>query len=221
VRAPRGHAVGFLIVLAFVALMTVAAPATASEASAQREGQRLLRSVEDGNRSCSDLSNSDFEAIGEYVMGRMVGTAAAHEQMDELMRTMMGASSEEQMHVFMGRRFTDCGGSTIPGGFGGMMGMMGMIGGGFQQGADGRGFGSMMGSSRVDDSSDGWSGAAIVMTVFMGLLVAGAAVALLLWRPWRGGPPARSAFDLLDHRYARGDIDPEEYERRRKALGGA
>ena len=218
-----GHAVSSLVALALVALMMVAAPpALASGASAQREGQRLLRSVEDGSRACSDLSNGNFETIGEYVMGRMVGSAAAHEQMDELMRSMMGAGSEERMHVFMGRRFTDCGAGTVPGEFGGMMGMMGMMGGGSYRAADGGRFGAMMGSSGVDQSSDdGWSGAAIVMTVFMGLLVAAAAAALLLWRPRRGGPPARSALDLLDQRYARGDIDPEDYDRRRRALGGA
>jgi hypothetical protein len=48
--------------------------------------------------------------------------AAAHEQADKLTGTMMGAGAGQQIHVFMGRRFTDCGGSRISGGFVGMMG---------------------------------------------------------------------------------------------------
>ena len=221
-KVPSRYRMSLLMVVALVALPIVATPdALAAETSAQREGQRLLRSIESGSRDCSELSTGDFEAIGEYVMGRMAGSASAHEQMEDLMRTMMGTGSEKQMHVFMGRRFSECAGGTIPGGLGGMMGLMGMMGGGFGQGGDGPGYGSMMGSLRADSSDDGWSGAAIVMTIFMWLLVAAAAAALLLWRPRRVDPRARSALDLLDQRYAHGDIDQEDYERRRQALGGA
>lgn len=209
-----------MLAIGLWALLLALTPALApaSEASEQREGQRLLRSIENGSRNCSDLSNDDFELGGEYVMGRMVGTTAAHEQMDELMRTMMGARSLEQMHVFMGRRFSGCGGGTIPSEFGGMMGMMG---GGFGPGTQGLGFGSMMSSfgANNDQNGDGWSDAAIAMTVLMGLLVAVAAGALLTWRPWRAAP-RRSALELLNARYARGELDGEEYERRRQALGG-
>lgn len=35
----------------------------------------------------------------------------------------------------------------------------------------------------------------------------------------RGGT-ARSALDILDERYARGEIDQQEYEQKRKALRG-
>lgn len=199
-------------------LMTAAiAPALASVASEQREGQRLLRSIEEGRSECADLTNADFERIGEYVMGRMAGSTAAHEQMNELMRSMMGARSEEQMHVFMGRRFTGCGGRAVPGGFGGMMGVMGMMGGGVRA-ADGNGFGVMMGSVGTADSGDGWSDGAIAMTVLMGVLLALAVAALLFWRPWRASPRGSGALELLDQRYARGELDAEDYERRRQAI---
>lgn len=217
---------GLMLAIGLVALLLALAPAPApaSTASEQREGQGLLRSIESGRSSCSDLATADFERIGEYVMGRMAGSTSAHEQMNELMRSMMGARSEEQMHVFMGKRFSDCGAGTIPSGFGGMMGMMGMMGGDSGSGAQGPGFGSMMGSVgyNSDRDGDGWSGAAIVMTVLMGVLLALAVGALLFWRPWSGasGRSPRSPLALLDARYARGDIGAEEYERRRQALGG-
>ena len=217
---PRRHPLRLMIAICASLLLVTAAtvPALASEASDQRAGQRLLRSIEAGRSECADLSNADLERIGEYVMGRMAGSTAAHEQMNELMRSMMGARSEEQMHVFMGRRFTGCGGSAVPGRFGGMMGVMGMMGGGIRTAANGSGFGAMMGSGAADDSSDGWSGAAIAMTVLMAVLLALAAAALLTWRPWRASPRQPPALEALDARYARGELDAEDYERRRQAL---
>jgi putative membrane protein len=38
--------------------------------------------------------------------------------------------------------------------------------------------------------------------------------------PPPAGPPAEDPLEVLRHRYARGEIDEEEYERRRKTLGG-
>ncbi len=66
--------------------------------------------------------------------------------------------------------------------------------------------------------------------LFMILVLALAiAVAVLLLR-WLGGPwhsvqppnqapPARTPLDILKERYARGDIDKEEFEERRRVLG--
>ncbi|MGB2567058.1 SHOCT domain-containing protein [Micromonospora citrea] len=55
------------------------------------------------------------------------------------------------------------------------------------------------------------------------LLVVAALVvlAVLVVRAVAGGPQpkARSARQILDERYARGEIDEEEYRRRRDALG--
>jgi putative membrane protein len=49
-------------------------------------------------------------------------------------------------------------------------------------------------------------------------------VALLVWLVVRlvrgdGGGGRRTALDLLDERYARGEIDREEYQQRRRDLG--
>ena len=69
---------------------------------------------------------------------------------------------------------------------------------------------------------------AIVGLVFWGLLIAG----LILGIRWlirqnsqdRYTPPAAPAaedpLEVLRHRYARGEIDEEEFERRRKTLSG-
>ncbi len=69
----------------------------------------------------------------------------------------------------------------------------------------------------------------LVMVVFWGLVIA----AIVLGIRWllradersRYGappppPPAQDPMAILRERYARGEIDEEEYERRRKTLGG-
>lgn len=68
---------------------------------------------------------------------------------------------------------------------------------------------------------DGWwgFGMGLVWLVFLGLIVVGIVLAT------RGssdreerGPGGRSALDLLDERFARGEIDREEYEERKRVL---
>jgi len=75
----------------------------------------------------------------------------------------------------------------------------------------------------------GWYGSMIFMPLFMLLMLAVViAVAVLVVRslggPWRGMapphyPPAgRAALDILKERYARGEIDKNEFEERRRVI---
>jgi len=75
----------------------------------------------------------------------------------------------------------------------------------------------------------GWSGM-IFMPLFMILMLAVViAVAVLIVRslgaPWHGmapphyPPPGRTALDILKERYARGEIDKNEFEERRRVIG--
>lgn len=76
--------------------------------------------------------------------------------------------------------------------------------------------------------SGGWP-AMVFGPLFMILLLAAlVAITVLLVRwlggPWRGrGPheshPGRTPLDILKERYARGEIDKEEFEERRRILG--
>jgi putative membrane protein len=70
---------------------------------------------------------------------------------------------------------------------------------------------------------DGWGwGSARFMGLFMVLIVV--LVAWLIWSTTRGWdrrtPPGRTALDVLDERYARGEIERDEYLRRREDLNG-
>lgn len=118
---------------------TSVAPASASDQNQVQRGATLLGSVNRGGRSCSDMNNSDFAAVGEFAMQRMIGSPQAHEAMDQLMTRTMGASRLGAMHRFMGERLSGCASGPAPRGFAQMMGMVGMMG------SSGRGFGPMMG----------------------------------------------------------------------------
>jgi putative membrane protein len=71
----------------------------------------------------------------------------------------------------------------------------------------------------------GWGGmwlGPLFMLIALVLLVA-AVVALVRWMSGNSSgtsPRARTAREILDERYARGEIDREEYQRRRNDIAG-
>ncbi|MDT7741138.1 MAG: hypothetical protein QOE59_216 [Actinomycetota bacterium] len=72
----------------------------------------------------------------------------------------------------------------------------------------------------------GWSGPAVmgVTGLLLWVLLLAGAIALLRWSrpgpPSARGPETPGARDVLDSRFARGDIDAEEYAARRRVLEG-
>lgn len=106
-------------------LLTLLLPAKAS-------AMMHTGSFEDKAGSRSELSDEEYERLGEEWMGVMMGEN--HEDMDQQIKEMMGEDFLRQMHIAMGKR------SENPGSFG-MMPMMGMMGMG--------GFGNMMGAGSL------------------------------------------------------------------------
>jgi hypothetical protein len=218
-------------------LLIAAGSAEAQTSSEEAQGAQLLQSVQRGQKSCSDLTSDEFELIGEGWMGQMFGSSKSHESMNRLMSSMMGANGERQMHEFMGRRVSGCGGGSLPGGFGqmmtgvrGMMGMIGMMGGGPGGGATGVQGGSMMGgrggygsmmngnSARQSRDDDDFPGSAVaVMVVLMALFLVALYFALRGVRSRAGGEAPE---DILRRRLAAGEINEADYEQRLKALDG-
>ncbi len=214
----RARRVVLTIGASLVLLGASSAPGFAS-ANEDQEGAQLLQSIQNGEQGCQGLSRGEFEAIGEHVMGRMLGSTTRHEAMDQRIRATTGASGEARAHVFMGQRFAGCAKGAAPAAFGSMMGMMGSYSGdssgGMGSGRDaGIGSGMMGDSVSRDGDDDGWSSTDTMLVVFLAALAA----ALAAWRPWRRSSP-KTPLDILSDRYARGDIDTAEYEQRRHALG--
>jgi putative membrane protein len=67
-----------------------------------------------------------------------------------------------------------------------------------------------------------WLAMSLVMLLFWGLIIAAVIAVIRSWRPGpregRGG--SSDALRLLDERFARGEIDEEEYRKRRDLLAG-
>jgi hypothetical protein len=91
-----------------VVALAVPAAAAASLVDEQRQGRSVVAQLQSGAKRCADLSGDDYEHVGEYVMGRALGSQRAHEAMNDRMRAMLGAQGEARMHAAMGRRFTGC-----------------------------------------------------------------------------------------------------------------
>ena len=217
-----------LLSAVLLVLLANAGSALAQASSEEAQGTQLLQAVQNGQKSCGDLANSDFELIGEAWMGQMFGSSQSHEAMNRVMSSMMGPSGERQMHEYLGRRASGCGGGSLPPGFGQMMsgvrGITGMMGGPALGMMGGRGFpaggyGSMMGApqSNQDDDNDvsGWAVGGMIL--FMLLLIAGA---YLVVRALRSRQTVDGPVETLKRRLAAGEITQDDYEKRLSLLGG-
>ncbi len=213
-------------VLVTLFLSVPAQAAQESVADEQREGAQILRSVEDGSRDCESLTPTDFELVGEYSMGRSVGSTRAHEAMNEAISRMMGDQGEEGMHEVLGVRSAGCDGASLPGELSGAMGVagaMGMMGGGggsvmggYAGSADGAGVSRANG---MHGGGDDWSGGGILLAILAaGLIVV--ALGFFWRRPLGQQRSEETPSDILARRYASGEIDGAEYETRLRSLQG-
>ena len=78
----------------------------AAQAKEEAEGKALYNKLKAKTTACSDLADSDFELIGEYLMGLRLG--ASHDQMNQNMQRMMGPDGERQMHITLAKNQTGC-----------------------------------------------------------------------------------------------------------------
>lgn len=72
----------------------------------EAEGKALYEKLQAKEVTCADLSDDDFELIGEYVMGSRAGSS--HGQMNDRIKQMMGDEGEVQMHVILAKNATGC-----------------------------------------------------------------------------------------------------------------
>lgn len=173
----------FTISLLAAAIAGVGSTSAWASANEEQQGAALLQQVQSGKTNCTKLTASQSELIGEYVMGRMLGSTRAHNAMNAQITATMGTRGEQQAHRFMGQRFADCATGRAPAAFGAMMGMMGagMMGTSQGYGANtyqGNSGGGMMGNrsggpSQTAHDSDMSTGAilAIVLGFFAVLAV--------------------------------------------------
>ncbi|MDP3996888.1 MAG: SHOCT domain-containing protein, partial [bacterium] len=188
------------------ALPTVTDDHTARE---EAEGKEIWQQFQDKQLTCDSLSDEQYAALGEYFMGQMMGDS--HAAMNQMMIRMMGEEGEEQMHVVMGKRLSGCDTSAaypVSGvGFMPMMNMM--MGGGF----------NMMNWG----SGGGWGmpffGGGLFMLLWWVIIIA-VIVLLVKWLigQSKGQTGTTSALDILKERYAKGEINKQEFEDKKKDI---
>ena len=92
--------------LALVLGLTLAAPALAdSVATEQAQGAQILSQVQHGSLSAKALTSDQYQKLGEYLMGRALGSPQLHQRINTLMDEMMGSSASDQMHIYLAKRF--------------------------------------------------------------------------------------------------------------------
>ena len=91
--------------LVIVLAIAAATPAVASAASEQQEGAQVLSEVQSGKLSGTNLASTQYQHVGQYLMGRALGSAQRYEAMDALMDRVMGQSVSDRMYQYMGERY--------------------------------------------------------------------------------------------------------------------
>jgi putative membrane protein len=209
-------------IAAVLALPLLLSAQTLDDHTAREEaaGQALWVEMQAQEITCSDLSDEDFAALGEYFMGVMLGDS--HEAMNARMTQMMGEEGEEQMHVVLGKRMSGCNpDAESQYGMGGMMPMMMGMGGGFWGGdinPMSSGFNSFNNNSMMGYGFGGFFGG-FIMLLFWALVIVGiiALVRYLSNGNLRAGS-SKSALDILKERYAKGEIDKDEFEAKSREI---
>lgn len=190
----------------------------------EAEGKEIWEKLQAKQLACDDLSDDNYEVLGEYVMGQSIGTTGRHAVMNQMMINMMGEAGEEQMHISLGKRSSGCDTyAPFPSGYG--LPMMGwMMGSAFTPGSYGRtkGGGNPMTGSGWGKKMDGWDRFSplgwLTVLLFWILLILGV-IALIRYLA-RSGQDKRNktSLDILKERYAKGEIDKREFEAKKKDL---
>lgn len=139
---------GFFI-LAFSLMIN---PVLASEEEV-KEGQGIWQKLSASELQCENLTDEQFENLGEFFMERMAGFSSDHEIMDKQMEQMVGKEGLERMHIMMGKRMSGCQPGDSMGG-----GMMGSSTGSASSLQAGSGLGMMMKMMMGSPSGQTWKG---------------------------------------------------------------
>jgi hypothetical protein len=200
-----------VIVALAIGLLALGAPvAAASPAGEQQQGAQALSEVQAGKLKGTSLTSAQYEHVGQYLMGRALGSTRTYAAMDSLMDRMMGESAAGQMYRYLGKDVQPDSRSLPM--YGWMASMMSAYRGAtpyagmmsrYLHGQGGRngaypmvGGAGMMGGYGVQgtSSSGGWPTAAIVLVAVLGGLLLGGALMFALPKLGRhhaGTPAAR------------------------------
>lgn len=209
-----------IVLVGFLAIAVISARA-ATQDPAVTAGQQLWSQLQAKQIQCNQLTDTNFDNLGDYFMDQMMGTA--HRAMEQAVINQSSQAGLDAMHIAMGKRFSGCDPSAAyPAGMMGY-GMMGGYGG-YNNGSwsapyQNNPMFNMMGYGY----GPGWgymgTGGWIFMVLFWILVVFG--IVALVRLGIHGGRHHRgekSALEILKERYAKGEIDRKEFEEKKKDL---
>lgn len=206
--------IGILIFSGFMFTQQVSAQTDDHTAREEAEGKVIWEKLQAKELGCQDLSDDEFGALGEYYMGQMLGDS--HEAMNEMMTRVHGEEGEEQIHIVMGKRLSGCDTSAVffTGG-GGWMPMMQMMWGGWSSPLGANQTSNPMMNFDYEYGAFGW----LLMLLWWVVIIV-AVVALVKWltNQSKNDASGKSALDILKERYAKGEIDKNEFEEKKKNL---
>ena len=181
----------------------------------EQEGKKLWGQLQAKGIACENLSNEQFGVLGEYFMGQMAGNS--HAAMNAMMIQMHDEEGEEQIHIVMGMRISGCDTSTaFPTISDSWMPMMNIIWGGWSSPFNNNSTNNMMNFGFIPFVSFGW----IFMILWWVLIIVGI-IALIKWFTNQSRDThnrEKSALEILQERYAKGEIDKKEFEEKKKDL---
>lgn len=179
----------------------------------EKEGKELWGKLQAKEVTCDNLNDEQYEVLGEYFMGQMMGSS--HAAMNAMMMQTHGEQGEEQIHIAMGKRLSGCDTSaTFPSQGFGWMSMMQMMWGEWSSPFRFNSTNNMM-NFDYGFGIFGW----FFMILWWGLIIA-AIVVLIKWlaNQFKSGASGKSALDILKERYAKGEIDKKEFEDKKREL---
>jgi hypothetical protein len=188
--------------LALAFALALAPTALADSAgSEQQQGAHVLAQIQHSTLSRQALTSAQYQNLGEYLMGRALGSTQLHQRMNTLMDEMMGPTAADQMHIYLAKRYL---GVNSPRGSDGhlwaLMGVMmsgyrgsalaGMMAAylngqgtaGYQLGTGMMGYGYAYTPAAGGNVGNGWPTGAILAVCALGLLLVGGGIAYVLTR---------------------------------------
>jgi uncharacterized membrane protein len=177
-------------------------------------GDVYKRQLQYSKLTCQQLTDDNYEKLGEYFMGQSIGNTQQHATMNAMIKSMRGEQGEIQMHISIGKRAINCGNTTST------QSGNGQSSGSFYPGY-GRGF-SMMGYG-WPGMMGGWNGIGLLgwipMVIFWILLILGIVVLVrFLGDSRKGLGGSMTSLDILKERYAKGEITKKEFEEMKKDI---
>jgi putative membrane protein len=184
----------------------------------EKEGKELWDKFQAKEVACENLNDEQFGVLGEYFMGTMTGES--HPAMNAMLMQMHGEEGEEQMHVIMGKRLSGCdtSASLAPELSGGMP-MMNMMWGGWSSGLNN----NLTNNNMMNFGFGTMGGFGFIFMLLWWVLIIAGIVALIKWLTGQSqgasGGQEKVPLEILKERYAKGEINKQEFEEKKKDLG--